>query len=177
MRIPVFAAVLIGAAAVVSLSASAQQAGAGAAPPQQAAPPAPPTPYGLPIDLALARKAADAAAAKAKAIGFPSAIAIVDPAGELVFFEKMDNSSNSVVELHQEGAQRRRLPPRDEGLRGQPLAAGDRPARRHRGRRRHPDRHQRPCRRRDRRIGRSDLGRRHRRRAGRHRRDREMMRR
>ena len=99
MRIPVFAAVLIGAAAVVSFSASAQQAGAGAAPPQQAAPPAPPTPYGLPIDLALARKAADAAAAKAKAIGFPSAIAIVDPAGELVFFEKMDNSSNSVVEL------------------------------------------------------------------------------
>jgi uncharacterized protein GlcG (DUF336 family) len=104
MRIPLFAAALVGTAAHVAFSAAAQQAGGGApaqpaAPQQQAAPPAPPTPYGLPIDLALARKAADAAVAKAKQTGFPSAIAIVDPAGELVFFEKMDNSNNSVVDL------------------------------------------------------------------------------
>jgi glc operon protein GlcG len=86
------------AAALVSFSASAQQAGGGA-PPQQAAPPAPPTPYGLPLDLDQARKAADAAVAKAKATGFPSAIAIVGPAGELIFLEKMDNANNSVSEL------------------------------------------------------------------------------
>lgn len=99
MRIPLFAAALVSAAALISFSASAQQAGGGGAPPQQAAPPAAPTPYGLPIDLALARKAADAGVAKAKETGFPSAIAVVDPAGDLVFFEKMDNSNNSVVEL------------------------------------------------------------------------------
>jgi len=98
MRIPLFAAALMSTAALVSFSASAQQTGGGAAP-QQAAPPAPPTPYGLPVDLALARKAADAGAAKAKETGFPSAIAIVGPAGELIFLEKMDNANNSVSEL------------------------------------------------------------------------------
>jgi len=97
MRIALFIAALMGSAALVSLSASAQQSG-GAPPAQQAAPQAP-TPYGLPIDLALARKAADAAAAKAKETGFPSAIAIVGPAGELIFLEKMDNSNNSTSEL------------------------------------------------------------------------------
>jgi glc operon protein GlcG len=98
MRIPLFVTALMGAAAFVSFSASAQQAGGGAPPQQQAAPQAP-TPYGLPIDLALARKAADAGVAKAKQTGFPSAIAIVGPAGELIFLEKMDNSNNSVSEL------------------------------------------------------------------------------
>jgi uncharacterized protein GlcG (DUF336 family) len=99
MHIPLFAAALMSAAALVSFSASAQQTGGAGAPPQQAAPPAPPTPYGLPIDLARARKAADAGIAKAKALGYPSAIAIVGPAGELIFLEKMDNANNSVSEL------------------------------------------------------------------------------
>jgi uncharacterized protein GlcG (DUF336 family) len=99
MRIPLFAAALMSASALVSFSASAQQAGGGAPPQQQAAPPAPPTPYGLPIDLALARKAADAGVAKAKATGYPSAVAIVGPAGELIFLEKMDNANNSTSEL------------------------------------------------------------------------------
>ncbi|HWE75287.1 MAG TPA: heme-binding protein [Stellaceae bacterium] len=100
MRIPVFAALLMSAAAVVSSAASAQQAAGGAAPaPAQQAAPQAPTPYGLPIDLALARKAADAAVAKAKATGFPSAVAIVGPAGELIFLEKMDNANNSTSEL------------------------------------------------------------------------------
>ena len=104
MRIPLFAAALVSTAALLSFSASAQQAGGGAppqpsAPPQQAAPPAAPTPYGLPIDLALARKAADAAVARAKQAGFPSAIAIVGPANELIFLEKMDNANNTTSEL------------------------------------------------------------------------------
>ena len=98
MRIPLFAAALTSIAALGSYSVSAQQTGGGAAP-QQAAPPAAPTPYGLPIDLALARKAADAGVAKAKATGYPSAVAIVGPAGELIFLEKMDNANNSTSEL------------------------------------------------------------------------------
>lgn len=98
MRIPLFVAALMGTVALVSFSATAQQASGGAAP-QQATPPAAPTPYGMPIDLALARKAADAGIAKAKEIGFPSAIAIVGPAGELIFLEKMDNANNSTSEL------------------------------------------------------------------------------
>jgi uncharacterized protein GlcG (DUF336 family) len=98
MRIPFFAAALMSSAALVSFSASAQQATGGTAPTQQAAPQAP-TPYGMPIDLALARKAADAAVAKAKATGYPSAVAIVGPAGELIFLEKMDNANNSTSDL------------------------------------------------------------------------------
>lgn len=94
MRIPLFAAALLGAALLID-SAGAQQQAAPAAP----STPAPPTPYGLPIDLAHARKAADAAAAQAKKNGFPSAVAIVGPAGELIFLEKMDNSNNSTSRL------------------------------------------------------------------------------
>jgi glc operon protein GlcG len=93
MRIPLFAAALASVALIASAPSQAQQTA-----PAQAAP-APPTPYGLPIDLALARKAADAAVAQAKKNGFPSAIAIVGPAGELVFLEKMDNSNNSTPRL------------------------------------------------------------------------------
>ena len=57
MRIALFTAALIGTASLVALSAQAQQAAPGGAPPQQQAAPAPPMPYGLPIDLALARRA------------------------------------------------------------------------------------------------------------------------
>ena len=96
MRIPLYGAALLGVVALGS-SSYAQQPAAPAAPP--AATPAPPTPYGLPIDLAHARKAADAAIAQAKTNGFPSAIAIVGPAGELIFLEKMDNSNNSTSRL------------------------------------------------------------------------------
>lgn len=50
-------------------------------------------PYGPPISLAAAKKAAAAAVAAVKAHQFvPYAIAIVDPAGRLVYFERMDNT-------------------------------------------------------------------------------------
>ena len=85
---------------LAAVPAPAQQAAPGGAPSQQqSGPPASPTPYGLPIDLALARKAADAGVAKARQTGFPSAIAVVGPAGELIFLEKMDNANNSTPEL------------------------------------------------------------------------------
>jgi uncharacterized protein GlcG (DUF336 family) len=64
---------------------------------QQAAPaaPTPPPPYGIAIPIAEAKKIAAAAVAEAKKTGFPSAIAIVGPAGDLIYLEKMDNANNS----------------------------------------------------------------------------------
>lgn len=87
MRIPLFAAALASAALLVTV-AQAQQA-APASPP-------PPTPYGVSIDLATAKKLADAALAKAP---FPSAVAVVGTGGEVVVLEKQDNSNYSVSEL------------------------------------------------------------------------------
>ncbi|HEY3919593.1 MAG TPA: heme-binding protein [Stellaceae bacterium] len=102
MRIPLFAAALLGVAMVAGIS-HAQQATPGQAAPSatpQAAPAAP-TPYGLPIGLAQAKRIADAAIAKA---AFPSAIAIVDPDGIVIYLEKMDNSNSSTSRLAVEKA-------------------------------------------------------------------------
>jgi len=57
-------------------------------------PPAPqgPLPYGAPISLDMAKKAAAAAAAEAKKNGWFMAIAVAEPSGDLVYFEKMDNT-------------------------------------------------------------------------------------
>ena len=102
MHSPRLAAASFAIAMLAGVSSQAQQSAApaqGAPPAAAPATPAPPTPYGLPIDLAHARKAADAAIAQAKTNGFPSAIAIVGPAGELVFLEKMDNANNSTSRL------------------------------------------------------------------------------
>jgi glc operon protein GlcG len=57
-------------------------------------PPAPqgPLPYGAPISLDVAKKAAAAAAAEAKKNGWFMAIAVAEPSGDLVYFEKMDNT-------------------------------------------------------------------------------------
>lgn len=51
-----------------------------------------PAPYGLPISLENAKKAAAAAAAEAHKNNWNLAIAIVDPDGTLVYYEKMDNT-------------------------------------------------------------------------------------
>jgi uncharacterized protein GlcG (DUF336 family) len=61
--------------------------------------PAPPPPYGAPINLADAKKAADAAVAEVAKVGSaPDAIAIVDHGGFLIYFERMDNISLGAVE-------------------------------------------------------------------------------
>lgn len=104
MRSPLYTVALL-AGVMLASSVYAQQPAAPAAPPAAApATPAPPTPYGLPIDLAHARKAADAAMVQAKKNGFPSAIAIVGPAGDLILLEKMDNSNMSTSRLAQQKA-------------------------------------------------------------------------
>jgi uncharacterized protein GlcG (DUF336 family) len=58
-------------------------------------------PYGAPISLADAKKVADAAMAEATKRGWPMCITVVDPHGELVFFQKMDDCQYASVEISQ----------------------------------------------------------------------------
>jgi len=51
-----------------------------------------PNPYGLSISLENAKKAAIPALAEAAKNNWAMAVAIVDPAGNLVYYEKMDNT-------------------------------------------------------------------------------------
>jgi len=57
-------------------------------------PPANPqlTPYGPPVSVDIARKAAAAALAEAQKNNWLMAVAVVDPDGTLVYYEKMDNT-------------------------------------------------------------------------------------
>jgi glc operon protein GlcG len=50
------------------------------------------SPYGLPIGVEAAKKAAAAALAEAVKNKWNMAVAIVDPNGTLIFYEKMDNT-------------------------------------------------------------------------------------
>jgi uncharacterized protein GlcG (DUF336 family) len=52
-------------------------------------------PYGMPISLQNANQALEAAEAEAARHGWPEAIAVTDPSGELVAFAKMDNTQNA----------------------------------------------------------------------------------
>jgi glc operon protein GlcG len=51
-------------------------------------------PYGLPVSLENAKKASAAAIAEAHKNNWTMAVAVVDPAGTLVYYEKMDNTQN-----------------------------------------------------------------------------------
>src|SRR5262245_43775785 len=53
-----------------------------------------PNPYGPPISLENAKKAAAAAMAEAAKNHWNMAVAVVDPNGTLVYYEKMDNTQN-----------------------------------------------------------------------------------
>lgn len=59
----------------------------------QAAPGANPylTPYGAPVTVEVAKKAAAAALAEARKNQWLMVVAVVDPSGNLVYYEKMDN--------------------------------------------------------------------------------------
>ncbi|HET7505237.1 MAG TPA: heme-binding protein [Kofleriaceae bacterium] len=63
-----------------------------------------PNPYGPAISVETARKVAATAAAEGKKNGWTVAVAIVDPDGELVFFERMDNTQSGSVTVAQEKA-------------------------------------------------------------------------
>ena len=61
--------------------------------------PPPPPPYGPPITFDAAKKAMDAAAPEAKKNNWPVAIAIVDSAGQLAAFSKIDNTQHASVDI------------------------------------------------------------------------------
>ncbi len=50
------------------------------------------TPYGSPVSLETAKKAAAVALAEAAKNNWTVAVAVVDPSGNLVYYEKMDNT-------------------------------------------------------------------------------------
>ena len=58
-----------------------------------------PLPYGAPVSLEIAKKAAAAAAAEAHKNNWTMAIAVVDPSGTLVYYEKMDNTQNGSAKV------------------------------------------------------------------------------
>jgi glc operon protein GlcG len=60
--------------------------------------------YGPPITADTAKKVAAAAIAEARKNNWTMAIAIVDPNGTLVYFEKMDNTQNGSVNVAQDKA-------------------------------------------------------------------------
>ena len=80
--------------------------------------------YGTPITADVAKKVAAAAIAEAKKNNFTMAIAIVDPNGFLVYFEKMDNTQNGSVNVAQDKAKSAALFKRPTKVFQDGLAAG-----------------------------------------------------
>lgn len=58
-----------------------------------------PNPYGPPITLENARKAADQALAEATKNNWTVAAAVVDPSGALVYFERLDNTQSGSIQV------------------------------------------------------------------------------
>jgi uncharacterized protein GlcG (DUF336 family) len=94
MRLNVLIALGIGSALALAGAALAQQ-------PSPAPPPGPPADYGAPISNEQAKAVAAAAVAEAKKNNWRMAFAIVGPAGELVYFEKMDGTQMASAEIAQ----------------------------------------------------------------------------
>ena len=91
-----FTSLVLGAALFIGTQAWSQQ------PPT---PPIPPTtPYGPPITLEQAKKAADAAEADARKRNMNMAIAVVEPSGDLVYFRRMDGTQYASIKIAQEKA-------------------------------------------------------------------------
>jgi glc operon protein GlcG len=96
MRIPALIVIALGTA-LLAATALAQQP---AAPPTAAAPPPAPD-YGPPITNEQAKAVAAAGVAEAKKNNWRMAFAVVGPAGELVYFEKMDGTQLASAEISQ----------------------------------------------------------------------------
>jgi uncharacterized protein GlcG (DUF336 family) len=58
-----------------------------------------PNPYGAPVNVETAKRVAAAAIAEAKKNGWTVAVSIVDTAGDLVYFEKMDGTQTGSVNV------------------------------------------------------------------------------
>jgi uncharacterized protein GlcG (DUF336 family) len=79
-----FARLLIGSFLLASAATASAQA---------------PLPYGAPIPLDTAKKVSAAAAAEARKNNWFMAIAVTDPNGNLVYFEKMDNTQIGSINI------------------------------------------------------------------------------
>ncbi len=93
------------------------------------APPPPTTslyliPYGPPVTLEMAKKAAAAAQAEAQKNGWFMTIAVVDPGGTLIYYERMDNSETAASTLAIEKARSSVLYKRPTKVFQDGLAAG-----------------------------------------------------
>jgi uncharacterized protein GlcG (DUF336 family) len=84
------------ACAAVVIGAAAQA--------QQPSPPPAPPPYGESINLEQSMKIVEAAMAEAKKNNWFMAISVVGPAGDLVYFAKMDNTQYASVTISQHKA-------------------------------------------------------------------------
>lgn len=96
-----------------------------AAPPAPAAAPAGPPEYGPPITNEQAKAVAAAALAEAKKNNWRMAFTIVGPAGELVYFEKMDGTQMASVALSQSKARTAALFRRPTKIFADQYAAGN----------------------------------------------------
>jgi len=65
---------------------------------------APPAPYGLPITLAQAQRVAAAAETEARRLNFNVAIAVVEPSGQLIHFQRIDGANYAAGEAAQDKA-------------------------------------------------------------------------
>jgi glc operon protein GlcG len=91
MRIPTTVVVLLLTATATAGRASAQA---------PAAPPVRP-PYGTPVTLTQARAIAAAAESEARRNGWRMAVAIVEPTGDLVLFERLDDTQYGSIQIAQ----------------------------------------------------------------------------
>jgi uncharacterized protein GlcG (DUF336 family) len=80
---------------LIGVQAHAQQ------PAVPATAPVPPPPYGTPIMLEQAKKAAGVAEAEARRRNLKVAIAIVEPSGDLVYFQRMDGVDYASIKIAQ----------------------------------------------------------------------------
>ena len=120
MRLDALIALSIGLALALGGTALAQQ------PAPSPAAPTPPADYGTPITNEQAKTVAAAALAEAKKNNSPMAFAIVGPAGELVYFEKMDGTQLASVEIAQGKARTAVLFRRPSKVFADQYAAGNR---------------------------------------------------
>ncbi len=118
MRHFVLSAFAICAALLMGAQASAQQ--------PAAAPPLPPAfSYGAPITLEQARKVAAAAEAEAKKRNMIMVIAIVEPSGDLVYFQRMDGAQYASIKNAQSKAMSAALYGRPTKIFRERVAQGD----------------------------------------------------
>jgi uncharacterized protein GlcG (DUF336 family) len=85
--------------AIVMTSVALLAGSAFAQTPAPAAPPPAPLTYGPPVTIEQAKQAVAAAVAEAKKTAYFYTFAVVDPAGDLVYFEKMDSAPTSSNEI------------------------------------------------------------------------------